>query len=51
MNNGKDWQFLLPSSNMKAYWKGCLQKEFHALSRNWYRKGHQLLQQVLWKKH
>jgi hypothetical protein len=47
INNWKDSQFLLPPSGTKAYWKGCLREEFHALSGNWYRKGHQLLQQVL----
>jgi hypothetical protein len=30
INNGKDSQFLPPSSDMKAYWKGCLQEQFHA---------------------
>jgi ribonuclease HI len=26
INNGKGSQFLLPSSDMKAYWKECLQE-------------------------
>jgi hypothetical protein len=30
VNNGRDWQLLLPSLDVKAYWKGCLHKEFHA---------------------
>jgi ribonuclease HI len=25
INNGKDSQFLHPSLDMKAYWKGCIQ--------------------------
>jgi hypothetical protein len=30
ISNGKDSQFLLPSMDMKAFWKGCLQEKFHA---------------------
>jgi hypothetical protein len=30
INNGKDSEFLLLSSDIKAYWKGCLQVKFHA---------------------
>jgi hypothetical protein len=30
VSNGKDSQFLVSSSDMNAYWKGCLQEEFHA---------------------
>jgi hypothetical protein len=30
VNNGRDLQFLLPSLDMKACWKGCLHEEFRA---------------------